>query len=111
MNDRLMVEKTFSIEKIPSLYGFDLQTALIFIAVVETGSLTVSARMLNLSVSIVSLKLKKFRRNYDVELFTREGRDLVSTHEGHLLNNKLKAWLQCLFDSPALVELSVCFKS
>lgn len=108
-NDEMVVEGFFSEESILALYDFDYQAAMIFIMTVETGSLTTSARILNLSVSIVSIKLKKFRSKYEYELFTRAGRNLVPTYEAYELNIRLKEVLKPLTELINLYKQGLVF--
>ncbi|MDX2202287.1 MAG: LysR family transcriptional regulator [Hyphomicrobiaceae bacterium] len=65
----------------------DIDTTLLraFTAVVETGSVTAAARMLNRTQSAISLQIKRLEDLLAVELFEREHRKLTLTPAGERL--------------------------
>jgi DNA-binding transcriptional LysR family regulator len=65
----------------------DIDTTLLraFTAVVETGSVTAAARLLNRTQSAISLQIKRLEELLGVELFEREHRKLTLTRAGERL--------------------------
>lgn len=56
-----------------------------FLAVVDSGSLTGAALVLNVAPSAVSRMIRRLEEEYDVPLFERHGRGMVLTEAGQLL--------------------------
>lgn len=67
-----------------------VRSALVFMAVIETGSLAGTALALDCSGATVSTALKRFRDYSDLKLFTRTGRELVPTAEALDLAQRLR---------------------
>lgn len=65
----------------------DIDTTLLraFTSVVETGSVTAAARLLNRTQSAISLQIKRLEDMLGVELFEREHRKLTLTQAGERL--------------------------
>lgn len=59
-----------------------------FLAIAETGQLTTAAKKLHISQPPLSVQLKALEEELNVELFTRNSRNLHITHDGLLLKDK-----------------------
>lgn len=68
----------------------DFRGMLVFVLVVETGSLLAAARVLGRTEAAVSLCLSRFRSRCTLPLFTREGRALVPTPQAQILARELR---------------------
>jgi DNA-binding transcriptional LysR family regulator len=64
-----------------------------FVAVVETGSVTRAAHLLNLTQAAVSQQLKRLEELFGVELFDRTNRTLRTTAEGERLLSHAQAMM------------------
>jgi DNA-binding transcriptional LysR family regulator len=71
----------------------DVAVARAFIAVIETGSVTLAARQLNLTQGAISQQLRRLEELADHRLFSRAGRRLVPTAEGRRLVAKVSQFL------------------
>lgn len=78
---------------------FDFKGALLFMAVVDTGSLKAAATLLGYSLPSVSLLLKRYRIKNSKDYFTREGRNLVPTEEAILIANNMKLAFKSLLET------------
>jgi DNA-binding transcriptional LysR family regulator len=65
--------------------NIDVTVARAFLAVVETGSVTLAARQLNLTQGAISQQLRRLEELADHPLFARAGRRIVPTAEGQRL--------------------------
>jgi DNA-binding transcriptional LysR family regulator len=65
--------------------NIDVAIARAFLAVVETGSVTLAARQLNLTQGAISQQLRRLADLADHPLFARAGRRIVPTPEGQRL--------------------------
>lgn len=65
-----------------------------FIAVAELGSMSASAKYLNLSVSSVSAHIKSLEVAWDVQLFARTSRGVELTEKGQLLAQHAQVTIQ-----------------
>jgi len=65
--------------------NIDVAVARAFLAVVETGSVTLAARQLNLTQGAISQQLRRLQEMADHALFARAGRRIVPTPEGRRL--------------------------
>jgi DNA-binding transcriptional LysR family regulator len=65
--------------------NIDVAVARAFLAVIETGSVTLAARQLNLTQGAISQQLRRLEESADHALFVRAGRRLVPTSEGRTL--------------------------
>src|SRR5262245_21642105 len=65
--------------------NIDVTVARAFLAVVETGSVTLAARQLNLTQGAISQQLRRLEDLADHPLFARAGRRIVPTPEGRRL--------------------------
>ena len=71
----------------------DVAIARAFLAVVETGSVTLAARELNLTQGAISQQLRRLEDLADHPLFLRAGRRIVPTPEGERLVSCVKQFL------------------
>jgi DNA-binding transcriptional LysR family regulator len=65
--------------------NMDVAVARAFLAVIETGSVTLAARQLNLTQGAISQQLRRLEEMSDHPLFARAGRRIVPTPEGQRL--------------------------
>jgi len=65
--------------------NIDVAVARAFLAVVETGSVTLAAQQLNLTQGAISQRLRRLEDLADHPLFARSGRRIVPTPEGQRL--------------------------
>ncbi len=65
--------------------NIDVAVARAFLAVVETGSVTLAARQLNLTQGAISQQLRRLEELADHPLFVRAGRSIVPTPEAQRL--------------------------
>jgi DNA-binding transcriptional LysR family regulator len=73
--------------------NIDVAVARAFLAVVETGSVTLAARQLNLTQGAISQQLRRLEELADHRLFVRAGRRIVPTPEGQRLVTKVGQFL------------------
>lgn len=73
--------------------NIDVAVARAFLAVVETGSVTLAARQLNLTQGAISQQLRRLEELADHRLFVRAGRRIVPTPEGQRLVTKVSQFL------------------
>jgi DNA-binding transcriptional LysR family regulator len=73
--------------------NIDVAVARAFLAVVETGSVTLAARQLNLTQGAISQQLRRLEELADHPLFLRAGRRIVPTPEGKRLTPSVKQFL------------------
>jgi DNA-binding transcriptional LysR family regulator len=73
--------------------NIDVAVARAFIAVIETGSVTLAARQLNLTQGAISQQLRRLEELADHRLFVRAGRRIVPTLEGQRLVAKVNQFL------------------
>ena len=66
---------------------FDLESLRALVSVADTGSMTTTAEILNVSQSAVSWKLKRLQERAGVPLYRREGRSVVLTDAGRDLTS------------------------
>jgi DNA-binding transcriptional LysR family regulator len=71
----------------------DVAVARAFLAVVETGSVTLAARQLNLTQGAISQQLRRLEELADHPLFLRAGRRIAPTPEGRRLAPNVKQFL------------------
>jgi DNA-binding transcriptional LysR family regulator len=71
----------------------DVAVARAFLAVVETGSVTLAARQLNLTQGAISQQLRRLEEMSDQPLFLRAGRRIVPTPDGNRLVPTIKQFL------------------
>ena len=71
----------------------DVAVARAFLAVVETGSVTLAARQLNLTQGAISQQLRRLEELADHPLFLRAGRRIVPTPEGNRLAPNVRQFL------------------
>jgi DNA-binding transcriptional LysR family regulator len=71
----------------------DVAVARAFLAVVETGSVTLAARQLNLTQGAISQQLRRLEELADHPLFLRTGRRIAPTPEGKRLAPNVKQFL------------------
>ena len=71
----------------------DVAVARAFLAVVETGSVTLAARQLNLTQGAISQQLRRLEEMADHLLFLRAGRRIAPTPEGKRLAPNVKQFL------------------
>lgn len=71
----------------------DVAVARAFLAVVETGSVTLAARQLNLTQGAISQQLRRLEELADHPLFLRAGRRIAPTPEGKRLAPNVKQFL------------------
>ncbi len=64
-----------------------------FVTIVEEGSVSAAARKLHMSQPPLSLQIKNLEKEFNVSLFSREGRNLVITCEGKDLYRRAKSIL------------------
>ncbi len=69
----------------PMNRNIDVAVARAFLSVIETGSVTLAARQLNLTQGAISQQLRRLEELSDHPLFVRAGRRLVPTPEGNRL--------------------------
>src|SRR5215813_925649 len=75
------------------LRNVDVAVARAFLAVVETGSVTLAARQLNLTQGAISQQLRRLEELADHPLFLRAGRRIAPTPEGMRLAPNVKQFL------------------
>ena len=68
----------------------DLHKLRCFIAVVEEGSLSKAAEVLNMTQPPLSILMKKLEEELNVTLFERRNKRLLITDTGHLLYKRAK---------------------
>src|SRR5262245_8743088 len=73
--------------------NIDVAVARAFLAVVETGSVTLAARQLNLTQGAISQQLRRLEELADHHLFVRAGRRIVPTPEGRRLVTNVSQFL------------------
>jgi DNA-binding transcriptional LysR family regulator len=73
--------------------NIDVAVARAFLAVIETGSVTLAARQLNLTQGAISQQLRRLEEMADHRLFARAGRRIVPTPEGQRLVTKVSQFL------------------
>jgi DNA-binding transcriptional LysR family regulator len=73
--------------------NIDVVVARAFLAVVETGSVTLAARQLNLTQGAISQQLRRLEEMADHPLFARAGRRIVPTPEGRRLVGTVSQFL------------------
>jgi DNA-binding transcriptional LysR family regulator len=73
--------------------NMDVAVARAFLAVIETGSVTLAARQLNLTQGAISQQLRRLEELADHHLFVRAGRRIVPTAEGQRLVTKVSQFL------------------
>lgn len=73
--------------------NIDVAVARAFLAVIETGSVTLSARQLNLTQGAISQQLRRLEDLADHPLFLRVGRRIAPTSEGKRLLPTVKHFL------------------
>ena len=66
---------------------FDLESLRALVSVADTGSMTTTAEILNVSQSAVSWKLKRLQERAGASLYRREGRSVVLTDAGRDLTS------------------------
>jgi DNA-binding transcriptional LysR family regulator len=71
----------------------DVAVARAFLTVVESGSVTLAARQLNLTQGAISQQLRRLEALAEHPLFIRAGRQIVPTHEGTRLVPSVKQFL------------------
>jgi DNA-binding transcriptional LysR family regulator len=71
----------------------DVAVARAFLAVVETGSVTLAAQQLNLTQGAISQQLRRLEELADHPLFLRAGRRIAPTAEGKRLAPNVKQFL------------------
>jgi DNA-binding transcriptional LysR family regulator len=71
----------------------DVAVARAFLAVIETGSVTLAARQLNLTQGAISQQLRRLEQFADQPLFLRAGRRIAPTPEGRRLVPTVKQFL------------------
>ena len=71
----------------------DVAVARAFLAVIETGSVTLAARQLNLTQGAISQQLRRLEDLADHPLFVRAGRRIAPTPEGQRLVPAVKQFL------------------
>ena len=75
-----------------------------FVAVAEHGSFTAAAKALHIAQPALSISIKKFEQQLEVELFRREDRQIALTNEGVTLFEHAKRILQQLDDAQLAVD-------
>src|SRR5215470_15048800 len=80
-------------DQYPMYRNVDVAVARAFIAVVETGSVTLAARQLNLTQGAISQRLRRLEELADHPLFLRAGRRIAPTPEGQRLAPNVKQFL------------------
>ena len=73
--------------------NIDVAIARAFLAVVETGSVTLAARQLNLTQGAISQQLRRLENLSETPLFNRVGRNLALTSEGRRVVASAKHFL------------------
>ncbi|EAS44165.1 LysR family transcriptional regulator [Photobacterium profundum] len=68
----------------------DIDSLRSFLAFVDTGSFTRAAKQIHRTQSAISMQMKKLEEELDKNLFTKEGRHLVLSHEGQQLASYAK---------------------
>jgi DNA-binding transcriptional LysR family regulator len=74
--------------------NIDVAIARAFLAVIETGSVTLAARQLNLTQGAISQQLRRLEDMSDHPLFVRAGRSIAPTPEGKRLVPNVEQFLQ-----------------
>ena len=69
----------------PAIRDIDISLLRAFTTVVETGSVTAAARLLNRTQAAVSLQIKRLEETLGQELFRREHRRLALSSAGETL--------------------------
>ena len=85
MNDREILRSSY-----PELMKTDFRALLVFVVVLDTGSLSRAARLLGCSHSAISVSLKRVRDGSGRRLFLREGRELVPTAAAEMLGLEVR---------------------
>src|SRR5215471_20520784 len=73
--------------------NIDVAVTRAFLAVVDTGSVTLAARQLNLTQGAISQQIRRLEELSAGRLFVRAGRGVVLTPEGHRLVATAKQFL------------------
>jgi len=73
--------------------NIDVAVARAFLAVIETGSVTLAARQLNLTQGAISQQLRRLEELADHRLFVRAGRRILPTAEGRRLVSNVSQFL------------------
>ena len=71
-----------------------LRSLQVFIAVTDSGSMSVAARELHMTVSAISQQLRKLEHDIGLSLFNRNTRNLSLTEAGHIYYDTSKQILQ-----------------
>lgn len=77
----------------------DLNLLKVFLAVADTGSVTLAASALYLTQPAVSAALKRLRDAVGADLFARHGRGLMLTERGNRLAAEVRPHLQAITDA------------
>jgi DNA-binding transcriptional LysR family regulator len=75
-------------------HDIDLALVRAFLAVVDTGSVTAAARLLNRTQSAISLQIKRLEDFFSCELFERQHRKLILTPMGEQLLGRAQRLVQ-----------------
>lgn len=79
----------------------DIQKLKYFIAVVENGTVSKAAKVLNMTQPPLSMLLKKFEEDIGIQLFRREGKRLFLTDSGQLVYQR---GIELLASSEAILQ-------
>ena len=71
-----------------------LRSLQVFIAVAESGSMSVAARSLHMTVSAISQQLRKLEQDIGLSLFNRNTRSLSLTEAGRIYYDTSKQMLK-----------------
>jgi DNA-binding transcriptional LysR family regulator len=80
-------------DHLPMNRNIDVAVARAFLAIIETGSVTLAARQLNLTQGAISQQLRRLEDLGDRPLFVRAGRRMAPTPEGKRLLPTVKQFL------------------
>jgi DNA-binding transcriptional LysR family regulator len=81
----LMADISISYRRLPMTRDIDVALLRAYLAVVETGSVTQAARLLNRTQAAVSLQIKRLEEQLGLGLFAREHRKLQLSPDGERL--------------------------
>ena len=81
-----------------------LRSLQIFISVAESGSMSVAARSLHMTVSAISQQLRKLEQDIGLSLFNRNTRNLSLTEAGRIYYDTSKQILQTAAQAQAQIE-------
>ena len=81
-----------------------LRSLQIFISVAESGSMSVAARNLHMTVSAISQQLRKLEQDIGLSLFNRNTRNLSLTEAGRIYYETSKQILQTAHDAQQKIE-------